>query len=69
MIKNLIKFYIIDDNSAIDHFKDKINLDLGMVHAERSLVNSATNERTFDKILLLLQKQNQIGRTILIFLV
>ena len=42
-------FISSDDNSAIDHFKDKINLDLNIVHAERSLVNSATNERTFDK--------------------
>ena len=68
--KKFDQIFISDDNSAIDHFKDKINLDLNIVHAERSLVNSATNERTFlIKILLLLQKQNQIGRTILIFLV
>lgn len=42
-------FISSDDNSAIEDFKEKINLDLNIVHAERSLVNSDKNERTYDK--------------------
>ena len=42
-------FISSDDSSAIEDFKYKLNLDLNIVHAERSLVNSDKNERKYDK--------------------
>tara|TARA_B100000427_G_C15518280_1_gene599165 strand:- start:233 stop:1288 length:1056 start_codon:yes stop_codon:yes gene_type:complete len=42
-------FISSDDNAYIEDFKSKINLDLDIVNAERSLINNTKNRRSYDK--------------------